>query len=354
MNETKDIRLTQYSHGAGCGCKIAPRVLQEMVKHVKTTNAFSQLLVGNAESDDAAVYEWMPGHCIISTADFFMPIVDDPYDFGRVASVNAISDVYAMGGVPMMAIALLGWPIKTLDAATAGRVLEGAKFICDSIGIPLAGGHSIDSPEPIFGLSVTGSVKTSNIKKNSGGKPGDLLYLTKPLGVGILTTAIKKGILDSKWAGVAIEVMTKLNTFGAICGKMDYIHAMTDVTGFGLGGHLLEMCQGSQCKAVLQMGQIPIVAESILIDLIQKGSIPGGTIRNFDSYGAHIQPMLEEQKSIICDPQTSGGLLIAVKQEEKDTFDALIQDHHIGGAWIGQLISSSASPYTISFESQVL
>ncbi len=307
-----EIKLTQYSHGAGCGCKIAPAVLDRILHTDQAKEHFSQLLVGNEERDDAAVYDLGDGTAIISTTDFFMPIVDDPADFGRIASVNAISDIYAMGGTPLLAIAVLGWPINILPPEVARQVIEGSREACREAGIPLAGGHSIDSPEPIFGLAVTGRVNIRHLKKNGGATPGAKLFLTKPIGVGILTTAQKKDFLLGEHAAIAPDSMKKLNSIGAAFGKLDYIQAMTDVTGFGLLGHLTEMCAASNASAIIHFNQVPVIDIDILNYYLDKKCVPGGTLRNWDSYGHHVAGASEYQRNILADPQTSGGLLVAV------------------------------------------
>jgi selenide,water dikinase len=258
--ETTSVKLTQYSHGAGCGCKISPKILDQILHTNQSTSVqphYQNLLVGNDSRDDAAVLDLGNGEAIISTTDFFMPIVDDAFDFGRIASANAISDVYAMGGEPIMAIAILGWPINTLPPEIAAQVLEGSRAICREAGIPLAGGHSIDSPEPIFGLAVTGKVRLDHLKQNNTATEGCRLYLTKPLGVGILTTAQKKGILKPEHANIAPQQMAQLNSFGAVLGKLPYVKALTDVTGFGLLGHLTEMAEGSGLSAVINFDDVP-------------------------------------------------------------------------------------------------
>ena len=306
-----EIKLTQYSHGAGCGCKISPMVLDEILKSNFAAPDNKNLLVGNHSKDDAAVYDLKNGTALISTTDFFMPIVDDPYTFGRIASANAISDVYAMGGKPILAIAILGWPINILPAAIANKVIEGSRSICLEAGIPLAGGHSIDSPEPIFGLSVNGLVDVKNLKKNNTAKAGNILFLTKPLGVGILTTAEKKGILLEEHYGLAAKQMMELNKIGEVIGHLNGITAMTDVTGFGLLGHLAEMAEGSGLSAEIYFDKIPVITPA-LKDYIDKKAVPGGTSRNWDSYGNKIGKISGYQKAILADPQTSGGLLFAV------------------------------------------
>jgi selenide, water dikinase len=314
MNEVAGtIKLTQYSHGAGCGCKISPKVLDEILKSNIAMPDNNRLLVGNHSKDDAAVYDLGNDTAIISTTDFFMPIVDDPYEFGRIASANAISDVYAMGGKPILAIAILGWPINTLSAEVANKVIEGSRSICAEAGIPLAGGHSIDSPEPIFGLAVNGIVPIKNLKQNNTAKEGNLLFLTKPLGVGILTTAEKKGILQPDHVGIAAKQMMQLNKIGELLGNCTGVTAITDVTGFGLLGHLVEMAEGSGLSAKLYFDKVPQIIDS-LADYVAAKSVPGGTMRNWDSYGHKIGELTEYQQAVLADPQTSGGLLIAVEE----------------------------------------
>ncbi|MEP7142909.1 MAG: selenide, water dikinase SelD [Ferruginibacter sp.] len=320
------IKLTQYSHGAGCGCKIAPGILDEILTSNIAAPDNDRLIVGNHSKDDAAVYDLGNGTALISTTDFFMPIVDDPFEFGRIASANAISDVYAMGGKPILAIAILGWPVNILPPAIAQKVIEGSRSICTEAGIPLAGGHSIDSPEPIFGLAVNGLVSIENIKQNNLAKEGDLLFLTKPLGVGILTTAEKKGILLEEHRGVAAAQMMQLNKIGEVLGKVKGVSAMTDVTGFGLLGHLVEMMEGSGLSAVLDFGNIPVIING-LNNYIDQKSIPGGTNRNWDSYGGKIGPITDYQKAVMADPQTSGGLLIAVNPSEVDQLKNILQQN---------------------------
>jgi selenide,water dikinase len=307
------IKLTQYSHGAGCGCKIAPKVLEDILSTNLSLPDNKNLLVGNSSKDDAAVYDLGNGMALISTTDFFMPIVDDPFEFGRIASANAISDVYAMGGKPIVAIAILGWPINVLPPAIAQKVIEGSKSICAEAGIPLAGGHSIDSVEPIFGLAVNGLVGINNLKKNNTAKEGDVIFLTKPLGVGILTTAEKKGILKGEHKGIAAKQMMQLNKTGEILGSIKGVNAMTDVTGFGLLGHLVEMAEGSGLSAVIDFEKVPLIIDD-LKNYIDQKCVPGGTTRNWDSYGDKIANISDYQKTILADPQTSGGLLIAVEE----------------------------------------
>jgi len=319
--------LTQYSHGAGCGCKIAPKVLDNILKTGPiSARHFPQLLVGNEERDDAAVFDLGDGTALVSTTDFFMPIVDDPADFGRIASVNAISDVYAMGGTPLVAIAILGWPVNTLPPEVANEVIEGARAACAEAGIPLAGGHSIDSPEPIFGLAVTGRLEIKNLKRNGGAPPGSRLFLTKPLGVGILTTAQKKGVLKPEHADIAPRSMKILNKAGARFGRLPFVKAMTDVTGFGLLGHLSEMCEASDASAVVHFDEVPVIDREILDYYLANKCVPGGTNRNWDSYGHKIAGADEYRRNILADPQTSGGLLVAVKPGYETDFQRVAKE----------------------------
>ncbi len=312
------IRLTQYSHGAGCGCKISPKVLSEILSRVPPQLRDPRLLVGYDSRDDAAVYRLDDERAIVSTTDFFMPIVDDPFDFGAIASVNAISDVYAMAGRPLVAIAILGWPLDKLDPGIAGEVLVGARDACARAGIPLAGGHSIDAPEPIFGLAVTGVVNPKQIRSNDLARPGDELYLTKPLGVGVLTTAQKRGVLAPEDFAAVRGLMLELNDLGADLAGVDAVHSITDVTGFGLLGHLLEMCDASGVYAEIEFARVPQLAA--LPRYVAQRTFPGGTARNFDSYGHKVGPLTDEARHILCDPQTSGGLLIAVDPARRDDF----------------------------------
>lgn len=325
-----EIKLTQYSHGAGCGCKISPKILDEILHSSFSMPDNDKLLVGNHSKDDAAVYDLDNGTALISTTDFFMPIVDDPFNFGRIASANAISDVYAMGGKPILAIAILGWPINTIPAKVARRVIEGSKSICKEAGIPLAGGHSIDSPEPIFGLAVNGLVDIKNLKQNNTAKAGDLLLLTKKIGVGILTTAEKKGLLKEDHKTLAADQMMQLNRVGEQLGKLNVVNAMTDVTGFGLLGHLIEMAEGSGLTADLDFAAVPLITPD-LESYVSAGSVPGGTNRNMDSYGHKVSfadPAIQSlQRAILADPQTSGGLLIAVGKNGLDEVCAVLKEN---------------------------
>ncbi|PPK84285.1 selenophosphate synthase [Neolewinella xylanilytica] len=331
------IKLTEFSHGAGCGCKIAPAVLDQILAQTAPGSPFPHLLVGNSERDDAAVYDLGDGTAAISTTDFFMPIVDDPLTFGRIAATNAISDVYAMGGTPLMAIAILGWPVDKLPPEVAGQVVEGGRQACADAGIPLAGGHSIDSPEPIFGLAVTGRVSIDRLKKNGGARVGDLLYLTKPLGVGILSTAQKQKKLRDRDALLATEQMVRLNDIGPVLAGIDGVHSMTDVTGFGLLGHLSEMCAASGTSARVEMDRVPLIDVAVLDYYLSQGCIPGGTKRNFASYGHKIRLNNDRQQYLLADPQTSGGLLVAVRPDAAAAFERICAEQDLLIAPLGSM-----------------
>lgn len=330
------VRLTQYSHGAGCGCKISPKVLEKILHSEMEKWTDPNLLVGNETKDDAAVYDIGNGIGIVSTTDFFMPIVDDPFDFGRIAATNAISDIFAMGAKPIMAIAILGFPIKLLPPEVAQRIVEGGRFACKQAGIALAGGHSIDTPEPIFGLAVTGIISTNKVKKNASAQAGCKLFLTKPLGIGILTTAEKKDKLKSVHKGLATQAMCQMNTIGMHFAELEGVSAMTDVTGFGLLGHLIEICEGANLNAEVYFDQIETLDG---VDrYIEKGCIPGGTLRNFDSYGHKVSAMNDIQKAILCDPQTSGGLLIAVQESAEHQVREIATQQDIHLIEVGKLL----------------
>jgi selenide, water dikinase len=333
----EEIKLTQYSHGAGCGCKISPAILDQILHSETPKSVFPSLLVGNESKDDAAVFDLGDGNCIVSTTDFFMPIVDHPETFGGIASVNAISDVYAMGGEPIMAIAILGWPINTVDPQIARRVLEGSRKVCKEAGIPLAGGHSIDCPEPVFGLAVTGRVKKSQLKRNDTARSDSLLYLTKPLGIGIITTAQKKGIVKDTHYQVAVETMLMLNQFGAQVSSLSFVNAMTDVTGFGLLGHLCEMCEGSGLSAEIEFSKVPRF--NFLEEYLDQKSVPGGTNRNWSSYGKKISDISEMKRSILADPQTSGGLLLSVDAEKATEFESFAMENKLSLKPFGKLVA---------------
>lgn len=320
------IRLTQFSPGAGCGCKISPAelrtILNESLPKGETAGetGFPELLVGYDSSDDAAVYNIGGGKAVISTTDFFTPIVDDPYDFGRIAATNALSDVYAMGGTPLMAISILGWPLEKLPAAVAGKVLEGARAVCTAAGIPLAGGHSISISEPVFGLAVTGIIDTAYIKKNNTIQKGDLLFLTKPLGIGIVGTAVKKGLAEKEHVGLTLQLMTRLNTEGVRLASLPEVHAMTDVTGFGLLGHCLEMVEGSGCTARIGVDDVPLIPG--IEKYIAEACIPGGTYRNFDSYGHRLAFSAADNTVIVGVPE--GGSLEGGTLEDATLQDATV------------------------------
>ncbi|MDX8385992.1 MAG: selenide, water dikinase SelD [Gallionella sp.] len=314
-----EIKLTQLSHGGGCGCKIAPGLLQEILGKAKDKLPFANLLVGTESSDDAAVYRLNDQQAIIATTDFFMPIVDDPFDFGRIAATNALSDVYAMGGTPIMALAIVGMPINKLSVETIRGILEGGESVCKAAGIPLAGGHSIDSVEPIYGLVALGVVHPDQLKKNSGAQAGDVLILGKGLGVGVLAAALQKNILTDAGYEQMIATTTKLNKVGSELSALDGVHALTDVTGFGLLGHLLELCRGSSLTAEVKFDQVPVLSEAL--PLAQQGIGPGAIDRNLESYGHEVDfaPSLEIwQQRLLADAQTSGGLLVSVAQEVAD------------------------------------
>lgn len=337
----KEIRLTQYSHGAGCGCKIAPQVLEEILKSNIAMPDNGKLLVGNSSKDDAAVYDIGNGQALISTTDFFTPIVDDPFEFGRIASANAISDVYAMGGKPILAVAILGWPIDKLPAEIAQRVIEGSRSICMEANIPLAGGHSIDSTEPFFGLAVNGFIEIENLKRNDTAKESDVLFITKPIGVGILATAQKRDKISKEHLDLLLKQLVTLNNVGEALGKIKGVSAMTDVTGFGLGGHLIEMAEGSGLSAELNYSAIPILDAAR--EYLQQRIIPDATYRNWNGYSKKISfekgVNVMEAFSILPDPQTNGGLLIAVNKDAVDEVQGLLSEHQLFDKPIGRLIA---------------
>lgn len=313
------VRLTSLAHGGGCGCKLAPSVLSELLAGSPTTHPFKQLIVGIETGDDAAVWKQDDGTCIIATTDFFMPMVDDPHDFGRIAATNAISDVYAMGGTPIMALAILGMPIDKMPAEMVRMILEGGRAVCAAANIPIAGGHSIDSPEPIYGLAVIGTCPAENIRRNSDAKAGDAVILTKPIGVGIYSAAIKKDKLPHGGYADMIATTTLLNKIGATLAKDASVHAITDVTGFGLLGHGLEMARGSGATVVVDARAVPYLKDAAT--LAQQGCITGASHRNWASYGAHVtlpETMAEWERHLLTDPQTSGGLLISCAPDKAE------------------------------------
>jgi len=318
------IRLTQLSHGGGCGCKIAPAMLADMLKTLPQMQCFPDLLVGTETADDAAVYRLNDEQALVATTDFFMPIVDDPFDFGRIAATNAISDIYAMGGKPILALAIVGMPINTLPLEAIQQILQGGASVCAAAGIPLAGGHSIDAPEPIYGLVALGLVHPDKVKRNSRAQAGDVLILGKPLGIGILGSAMKKGVLDAEGYRQMIETTTQLNTAGTDLAALEGVHALTDVTGFGLLGHLLELCRGAGLSAHVESGRLPLLPA--VVGLAQQGIGPGAIERNLASFGANVRFAAEVpvwQQRIMADAQTSGGLLAAVAPEQAEAVLAL-------------------------------
>lgn len=342
------VRLTQYSHGGGCGCKIAPSQLQEILKHVPLQVTDPQLLVGADTSDDAAVYQVSETQALVLTTDFFMPIVDDPIDFGRIAATNALSDVYAMGGTPILALAVLGMPINTLPMEAIQGIMQGGAKVCQEAGIPLAGGHSIDSPEPIFGLVAAGLVDPQRVRRNTSAQPGDALILTKPIGIGVMTTAVKKGQLSEAGYAEVLATMTQLNRVGSQLAGLDPVQAMTDVTGFGLFGHLLEICRGSQVRAELVYEQIPVLQEAL--SLAQEGIFPGAARRNWQGYqGVEAADLPEWQQLLLSDPQTSGGLLVAVEPQGTAEVLQLLQENGFDRARvIGRCLEGSAGIRVVS------
>jgi selenide, water dikinase len=346
MNTAADtpIKLTSFSHGGGCGCKIAPGVLAEILKKSSGFPVPKELMVGIETADDAAVYKLNDEQALIATTDFFMPIVDDPFDFGRIAATNAISDVYAMGGTPIMALALVGMPINKLPIDVIGQIIKGGESICAEAGIPIAGGHTIDSVEPIYGLVVMGLVHPSKVKRNADAKAGDRLILGKPLGVGILSAALKKDLLDADGYQAMIENTTKLNKPGKALSELSGVHALTDVTGFGLLGHLLELARGAQLTARLDMAQIPLLPN--VQQLAENGCVTGASGRNWAAYGSDVtlaDAVAPAQQMLLTDPQTSGGLLVSCAPEAVDEVLALFQREGFGdAAVIGEMTAGPA------------
>jgi selenide,water dikinase len=340
-----EIKLTQFSHGSGCGCKVAPAVLEEILKDTGTQAPSKNLLVGNETKDDAAVYDMGNGLALISTVDFFTPIVNNPFNYGRIAATNALSDVYAMGGTPFLAIAVLGFPVEKLPAATAQQIIAGAKSVCATAGVQLAGGHTIDAPEPFFGLSVNGTVAIAHLKKNSTAKTGDLLFITKPIGTGMLATAHKRDLLTETEIQPAIDAMCTLNTFGAELGKHEYIHALTDVTGFGLLGHLLEMCEGAGLSAEINYTAVPLLDK--VKDLSARFVYADNTMRNWKAYESKVQGIGSESLLTLCDPQTSGGLLIAVDAAHEVEFKQLAAKNNLQLEPIGKMNEQKEKTITI-------
>ncbi|HLY97272.1 MAG TPA: selenide, water dikinase SelD [Sideroxyarcus sp.] len=339
MNDS--IKLTQFSHGGGCGCKIAPAVLAEMLAAMPRPPSYPNLMVGTESSDDAAVYKLNESQAIVVTTDFFMPIVDDARDFGRIAATNALSDVYAMGGTPILALAVVGMPIDKLPLETIRDILAGGESVCAAAGIPMAGGHSIDAPEPIYGLVGVGVVHPDQVKRNDRAQAGDVLILGKPLGIGILSAALKKGQLDAEGYRQMVDTATQLNRVGATLASMPGVHALTDVTGFALLGHLLEVCRGSKVGAEVDFGALPIL--SVALRLAEQGYATGAAERNWSSFGAEVdlpQGFPEWQRKLLCDPQTSGGLLVACAASEADKVLAAFREQGFAAARaIGEMVA---------------
>lgn len=342
MNAPERIRLTEFSHGGGCGCKIAPAVLSEILATAPIRGFPAELLVGTETADDAAVYRLNDTQALVATTDFFSPVVDDPYDFGRIAATNAISDVYAMGARPIMALALVGMPLDKLPVSVIRKVLEGGEAVCAAAGIPVAGGHSIDTLEPIYGLVALGLVHPDKVKRNSSAKAGDILILGKPLGIGILSAALKKGKLSESGYRQMVDWTTKLNTPGEALGAMPQVHALTDVTGFGLAGHLLEICRGSRLAAEIDFASLPVIAEAL--DGVKQGVATGASTRNWASYGPAVEFSGEEwQRKLLTDPQTSGGLLVACAPDAQSSVMEVFRKQGFAEARvIGRLFAGEA------------
>ncbi|MFZ4062056.1 MAG: selenide, water dikinase SelD [Polynucleobacter sp.] len=342
-------RLTSLSHGGGCGCKIAPSVLSEILKSVPQLPFPKELLIGIETSDDAAVYQINESQAIVATTDFFMPIVDDPFDFGKIAATNAISDIYAMGGTPLFALALVGMPIKVLSNKTIARILEGGAEACRSAGIPIAGGHTIDSVEPIYGLVAIGLVDPKRVKSNAAAQAGDILILGKPIGVGILSAALKKDMLSPSGYEEMIANTTKLNSAGPDLAKLEGVHALTDVTGFGLAGHTLELARGSNCTAQIDWSLVPLLSN--VQELANQGIITGASERNWQSYGKDVllpNDFSAAQQALLSDPQTSGGLLVSCAPESVDEALAIFQQHQFFSAQvIGKMTPKQASSLVV-------
>ena len=338
------IKLTQFSHGGGCGCKIAPGVLSEILSKSPARIVSPDLLVGTESSDDAAVYRLNDNQAIVATTDFFMPIVDDPFDFGRIAATNAISDIYAMGAKPILALALVGMPIDKLPLEVIQQILAGGESVCEQAGIPIAGGHSIDAPEPIYGLVALGVMHPRKVKRNDGAHAGDVLILGKGLGVGVMSAALKKGQLSEEGYRQMLHSTTQLNTPGLELAEMAQVHAMTDVTGFALLGHLLEICRGSKLGAEIEFARLPVLP--IALDLAQQGFATGAAERNWASYGQDVvlpQGMEEWQRKLLCDPQTSGGLLVSCAPEAADQVLDVFRRQGFGhAAVIGSMCSGNS------------
>jgi selenide,water dikinase len=343
------VRLTQFSHGGGCGCKIAPGVLEQILAKTAPGLIPKQLLVGIETADDAAVYQLNDTQAIVATTDFFMPIVDDPFDFGAIAATNAISDVYAMGGQPLFALALVGMPVNQLPLDVIRKILEGGESVCARAGIPIAGGHTIDSVEPIYGLVAIGLVDPRNLKRNSRARPGDKLVLGKPLGVGIYSAALKKGQLDAAGYKAMIASTTQLNTPGVKLGKLEGVHALTDVTGFGLLGHLLEICKGSGAAAKVEWSSLPVLAGAV--EFARAGIFTGASARNWTGYGERVtldKGLGEPERMLLTDPQTSGGLLVACSPDSVEAVLEVFRAEGFGQAAVIGEMSAGAPRVTVA------
>ena len=344
MNAPERIRLTQFSHGGGCGCKIAPAVLSEILASTPIRGLPKDLLVGTETADDAAVYRLNDEQALVATTDFFTPIVDDPFDFGRIAATNAISDIYAMGGKPIMALAIVGMPLDKLPVSTIARILQGGESVCAAAGIPIAGGHSIDTLEPIYGLVALGLVHPKQVKKNSSARPGDVLVLGKPLGIGVLSAALKKGKLSDAGYAAMLEWTTKLNTPGEALSALEGVHALTDITGFGLAGHLLEICRGSKLAAEVLFEKLPLIEEARRF--AEQGLATGASERNWSGYGSEVdlpKDFPDWKKKLLTDPQTSGGLLVACAPSSvTEVIDIFVKDGFTDAGVIGSLSSGPA------------
>lgn len=331
------VKLTQFSKASGCGCKIAPAVLEEILSGCKQDVVFKNLLIGNETKDDAAVYELEDGNCIVSTTDFFTPIVDDAFDFGKISACNAISDVYAMGGKPLMAVAILGWPVDKIPSEVAQQVIKGAQEICTKAGIPLAGGHSVDTQEPLFGLAVTGLIKKEHVKKNNAIKENDILYITKPLGIGILSTALKRGLLNEEHYNLLLQQTTDLNSIGEKLGTFSHVNAITDITGFGFAGHLLEMLANTNLSASIKKQSLPIMEAAR--EYVKQFVFPDNTTRNYNAQSKHIAGMTDLDFIFYCDPQTSGGLLFSIDESHENEMDAFLESQNQYFAKVGTITS---------------
>lgn len=342
-------KLTQYSKGSGCGCKIAPTDLESILKNISNpTQAFSNLLVGNGRNDDAAVMDIGNNQCVISTTDFFTPIVDDAHDFGKIAAANAISDIYAMGGKPIMAVGILGWPIEALGPELAAEVISGAQSICLEANIPLAGGHSIDSKEPFFGLAVTGLVEKVNLKGNNTAQKGDIIYTTKPIGAGILSSGMKRGLINDEANAHLVSELTKLNRFGSVLGNAKGVTAVTDITGFGLLGHLIEICEASNTQAEIHFEKVPVYDLELLKPLLDQFVMPDNTMRNFKAYSSKVNKLDAKQLQLLCDPQTNGGLLFTVEKNSRKIIEDLAREQNTPLWEIGRMYSENSHENLIS------